>query len=98
MKKFALLIKPGCKNCDFIYRYLKSQDVFFEVWNVEEKEIIERLMKDPKFNRQFCDVEECYSSLPAIRLSDTGEYYFGEDFIDFKRFYTLNKLLEIEQS
>ena len=98
MKKFSLLIKPGCKNCEFIYQYLKSQDVIFEEWNVEDEVIKKRLMNDPKFNQNFCDVEECYSSLPAIRLNDTGEYYFGEDLIDFKRFYTLHKLLEIEQS
>jgi len=97
MKKFALLTKPGCKNCEFVYSYLKSKSADFDEWNVESDIIIERLMKDPKFTKKFCDVEECYSSLPAIRLADTGDYYFGEDLNNFKRFYKLNKLLELEK-
>ena len=96
MKKFAFIMKPGCKNCEFLNKYLRDKVGNFEEWNVEDEAIVKRLLNDPKFNKKFCDVEECYSSLPAIRLADTGEYYFGEDLIDFKRFYTVNKILEIQ--
>ncbi|MBN2155844.1 MAG: hypothetical protein JW776_07355 [Candidatus Lokiarchaeota archaeon] len=96
LKKFALLIKPGCKNCEFVSKYLQSKVGEFEVWNVEDEAVVKRLLQDPKFAKKFCNIEECYSDLPAIRLAETGEYYFGEDLMDFKRFYTINKLLEIE--
>ena len=58
--------------------------------------IVDRLLKDPKFTQKFCEIEECYSSLPAIRITETGEYYFNEDIIDFKRYYKLDRLLELE--
>jgi glutaredoxin len=96
LKKFTLLMKPGCKNCEEVHNYLKTKAVYFEEWNVEEEHIINRLMNDPKFSQKFCDIEACYSSLPAIRLNDTGEYYYKEDLGDFKRFYALVKLLELE--
>lgn len=97
LKKFVLLTKPGCQSCEEVRVYLKDKAADFEEWNVESKTIIDRLMRDPKFNKKFCDIEECYSSLPAIRLADTGEYYFGEDFIDFKKFYALDKLLDLNK-
>ena len=62
----------------------------------EQQSTFDRLMQDPKFNKRFCDVEECYSTLPAIRLTETGDYYFGDDLNDFKRYYSLDKLLELE--
>lgn len=96
MKKFVLLTRPGCLSCEEVRNYLNDKAVHFEEWNVESKIIVDRLVNDPNFNKKFCDIEECYSSLPAIRLVDTGEYYFGEDLADFKRFYALDKLLELE--
>ena len=97
MRKFALLIKPGCQNCEHVSKYLRSKvGNAYEEWNVEDEVIIQRLMNDPKFQNKFCDVEECYTSLPAIRLADTGDYYYSEDIMSFKRFYTINKLLEIQ--
>ncbi len=96
MKKFVLLTRPGCNSCEELRSYLVDKAANFEEWNVESKIITDRLVKDPKFNKKFCDIEECYSSLPAIRLADTGEYYYGDDLGDFKRFYALNKLLELE--
>ena len=96
VKKFVLLTKPGCLSCEEVRTYLVDKAANFEEWNVESKIIIDRLVSDPKFSKKFCDIEECYSSLPAIRLADTGEYYFGEDLVDFKRFYALDRLLELE--
>ena len=96
MKKFVLLTRPGCLICEGVRSYLNDKGVVFEEWNVESQIIIDRLMKDPKFTRKFCDIEECYASLPAIRLADTGEYYFGDDLANFKRYYALDKLLELD--
>lgn len=97
VKKFVLLTKPGCHSCEAVRTYLTDKAADFEEWNVESKIIIDRLMQDPKFNQKFCDIDECYSNLPAIRMADTGDYYFGEDLVSFKRFYALDKLLELNE-
>jgi glutaredoxin len=93
LKKFVLLTKPGCQSCEAVRAYLKDKAADFEEWNVESKIIVDRLIQDPKFNQKFCNIDECYSNLPAIRLKDTGEYYFGKDLFSYKRFYALDKLL-----
>ena len=96
MKKFVLLTRPGCQTCEAVRSHLLNKAADFEEWNVESQIIVDRLMNDPKFTKTFCDIEDCYSSLPAIRISATGEYYFGDDILDFKRYYSLDKLLELE--
>jgi hypothetical protein len=52
------------------------ENIPFEEWNIEKKETLEKLLHDPNYMANFCDIDSCYPHIPAVRVSNTGKYYF----------------------
>ena len=94
MKKLQVITKPKCPQCEILTNWLKENHADFEVWSVNNEKIKKKLLNDPGFTQTYCDIESCMIYLPAIRVADTGEYYF-RDVIDFETFYVLKEILEL---
>ena len=53
-----------------------EENIPFEEWSMEKKETLEKLLNDPNYMAQFCDIDSCSPHIPAVRIKETGKYYF----------------------
>jgi len=80
MKKIQVISKKGCPRCDTLKNWLKDNKIPFEEWKLEDEHVKHKLLDDPKFIQQFCDVDGCMVYTPVMRIDETGEYIFKELF------------------
>ena len=81
--KFQLITKKRCNRCRLVKEFLIQQNVAFEEWKLEDREIVDRLLHDPIFLEKFDDLlnfDGVVLPTPAIRIDETGEYYSKELF------------------
>jgi hypothetical protein len=97
MKKFQVITKQGCPKCETLKSWLKSKKIQFEELAIEDEKVTSKLLIDPKFIQNFCDIEGCTVYTPLIHLDETGIYYFKELFgINGLREQYIKKLLDIK--
>jgi len=77
---FQVISKPGCHKCEDLKAWLTENDIKFDELSLENDEVKQKLVGDPKFVEKFCTIDGCMVYTPVIRLSDTGDYYFKELF------------------
>ena len=80
VESFAVISKSGCHKCDDLKAWLKKGNIKFDEWSLEDKDVKQKLVGDPKFTEKFCDIDGCMVYTPVIRLSKTGDYFFKELF------------------
>ncbi len=80
VESFTVISKPNCHKCEALKAWLKTNNINFDEWSLEDNEIKKKLVADPKFTEKFCDVDGCMVYTPVIRLSKTGNYVFKEIF------------------
>lgn len=97
MKKFQVISKQGCPKCETLKSWLKQNKITFEELPIEDKKVANKLLNDPKFVQDFCDIDGCTVYTPLIHLDETGEYYFKELFgINGIREQYIKNLLDIK--
>jgi hypothetical protein len=102
MLKFQLITKKNCTRCNLLREWLQEQNFEFIEWNVENREIVDKLLSDKMFLNKF-DGPSSFNPdgvalpTPTIRIDETGEYYSKEIFgILNIRDDFIKKLLKIE--
>lgn len=96
MKKFQVISKENCPKCVQLKDFLKKNDLKYDEWKIEDKNITKKLLDDDKFIQNFCDLEGCMVYTPIIRVEESGRYYFKELFgINGIRKEFIFKLLEL---
>ena len=96
LKKFQLITKKGCSKCRLVKEWLEHNNISILEWPIEEEWVADKLLKDPNFIQNFCDIESCTIYTPVIRLEETGQYYYKDLFgISGLRENYLKKLLDI---
>ena len=94
MKTFQIITGKNCDECNVLKDFLKTRKINYTEWKIEDPKTKEYLLKDPKYLTDYCDIDSCKLHLPAIRLEDTGEYFWKHMF-DLDNYYFLEKLLDI---
>jgi len=96
MKKFRVITKENCSKCIKLKEWLKENNIKFEEWPIEQKWVVDALLTDKIFVKEFCTLDSCSVYTPLIYLIDEGKYYFKEIFgINGLRVEFLKNLLEI---
>ena len=80
MKKFEVISKIGCSRCEMLKNWLKQNKISYDEWKLEDEKVKSKLLNDPKFIKNFCDIDGCMVYTPVIHLTDSGEYFFKELF------------------
>lgn len=76
MKPIQLITKAKCENCKVLKAWLTKEKIPFDELSIENKKVQDQLLKDPKFQLKFCEIDACMPNIPAIRVTQTGEYFF----------------------
>ena len=58
---------------------MKNKIEFIEEY-LEDQNIVNKLLKDPKFVEVFCDEQGCIAYTPIVRINETGDYIYEELF------------------
>ncbi len=74
MKKIQVIGIPNSKKTAKLSAFLRKNKVSYTFWSVDDSDVKRKLLDDYKFTEKYCDMISCMSSLPIIRLDDTGEY------------------------
>ncbi len=95
MKKIQVVTKPNCSRCSMLKEWFHTNQIEYTEWPVENPKIQNKLLHDPKFTENYCDIEGCKVFTPILRIDESGEYYSKHLFgIDGLRIDFLKEKLE----
>ena len=80
MNEFQIISKFDCHKCEDLKKWLRQEKIKYEEWSLEDQNIIDKLLEDPKFIDKFCDTEGCVAYTPIIRIQKTGDFYYEDLF------------------
>ncbi len=96
MKTFQIITQPNCLKCNILKEWLDDLNVHFEEWDIEDKKIVDQLLKDPIFDAKYVYIGGCDLPTPAIHIDETGEYFAKELFgIDGIRKDFIKKIIDL---